>query len=51
MRNLMNKLINKQNRDRLIDGEQMTASGGRGGYGVKRLSKKEKDSWTWTTVW
>ena len=28
MWNLMNKLTNKKNRDRLRDGEQMTASGG-----------------------
>ena len=24
---------------------------GRGGEGVDTLRKKEKDSWTWTTVW
>ena len=34
----------------LIDGEQMTASKG-GSVGVEGLSKMEKDSWTWTTVW
>ena len=32
---------NKQNRDRVIDGEQMTASG-QVGLGVEGLSKKEK---------
>ena len=37
----MNKL-NKQNRDRLIDGEQMTASAGAGRLGVEGLSKKGK---------
>ena len=34
---------NKQNRDRFIDGEQMTASGGRGGHRVEVLSKKGKE--------
>ena len=33
--------MNKQNRDRLLDGEQMTDSGG-GDQGVEGLSKKEK---------
>ena len=46
MWNLMNKLNYKQNRDRLIDGQQMTALG-RGCWGavwgVERLSKKNKN--------
>ena len=37
----MNKLTNKENRDRLIDREQMTALVW-GCWGVERLSKKEK---------
>ena len=42
---------NKQNRDRLIVGEQMTASG-RVRLGVGGIEqKKKKDSWTRTTVW
>ena len=43
----MNKL-NYQAKQRLIDGEQVTASGGHGG--VEGLSKRKKDSWTWTIV-
>ena len=40
---------NKENEDRLIDGEQMTA----GGDGMERRdwAKRKKDSWTRTTVW
>ena len=38
----MNKWSNKQNRNTLIDGEQLTAIGGGGGQAVKVLSKKEK---------
>ena len=39
--NLTTNLTNKQNRERLIDGEQEDGWGG-GGHGVKGLSKKEK---------
>ena len=35
--------------ERLID-EEMTVSRGEG-QRVEGLSKRKKDSWTWTTVW
>ena len=35
---------------RLIDREQMTASGGRVRV-WEDYAKREKDSWTWTTMW
>ena len=31
--------------------ERMLANRGQGGKGVQGLSKRKKDSWTWTTVW
>ena len=48
MWNLMTNWTNKQNRDRLIDGELW---GIEGGQEVEGWSKKEKGPWTWTTVW
>ena len=41
--------FNKQNRDRLIDREQVDGCGGLEGGGIEQ--KWKKDSWTWTTVW
>ena len=34
--------LTSKNRDRLVHGEQMTATMGQGVLGVERLSKKEK---------
>ena len=38
-----------ENEDRLKDAEQGDSKVG-GGQGLEGLSKKAKDSWTWTTV-
>ena len=47
----MNKL-NKQNRDRLIEGSVTDGCGvGVRGWGGGDPAKKKKDSWMWTTVW